>query len=248
MAKKAYLDSDGNTEIFAKDLGNVLASVTEYKKLFLQNKRSAETYFITGSILEFEGSDGNDFVKWALCPLTLSCPFNFALTLLSGGDLVASTKYYYRITAFNENGETGGSLEKNITTDVTNKSIKLTWDKIQGADGYIIYRSTNQIYTNARRDVIEDPDILEWIDTGQVADPSSPYGWPGINTDFDLPIENTTAGESPDYGTPPTLDTIDINFDILQSGEQKALWVGIYTTLSTPEEVKNFILDFPETV
>jgi hypothetical protein len=243
-----YLDSDGDTRIYASNIGNIIAAIIDYKKLFIQNDKSRETGYVTGSILQYGDSDGYNYLKWALCPDTLSCPFNVVATLLTGGDLIPDIKRYYRITAFNNLGETGGSLEVYATPDVTNKSIKLTWSKVEG-EGYIIYCSTNQNYDDARRAIIEDPDILEWTDTGQVSDPSSPYGWPGINTDFDLPDENTTAGEAPDYGTPPLVfSDDDLEIGYLQSGEQKAFWLKVETLISTLESgnPRNVILDFPE--
>jgi hypothetical protein len=246
--KAKYFDSDGYTELFAENFGNIFATATFAKKIFIQNDKALETGVVTGEIGQYSDSDGYSMVRWALCPNTLSCPFNVAAELQAGGSLTADTTYYYRITAFNALGETTGSVEVSALTTAANKTIKLTWGKVEGAEGYIIYRSTSQVYTNARRDVIEDPDTLEWTDTGQVSDPSSPYGWPGINTDFDLPIENTTAGEAPDYGTAPTLAAGDLTIGILQPGQMKALWLGVASTLSTLEDdnPRNAIITFPE--
>lgn len=249
MANRGYwLDSNGNDKIYSLKLADIVAGNTRTKKLFWQNDRSAATGSITAQIKQFATSDLDDLIQWALCPITLSCPYNVSLTLQAGGSLTASTTYYYRITAFNENGETTGSIEKSITTDTSNKTILVEWDVISGADGYIIYRSTlSGSYSNSRRDVIEDGSITSYTDTNQNPDPSSAYSWwPAINTDFDLPSENTTAGESPDYGTPPTLSVSDISVGIVQPGQQICFWFDVETLITTPIGNKQAYFSFLE--
>jgi hypothetical protein len=250
MGKGRYLNSDGNTIIYASDLGSEIAGVDVEKKLFIQNPLSRESGQITGSIAQHGSSDLYSMVTWALCADTLSCPFNVSASLVTGGSLTTGVRKYYRITAYNENGETAGSLEVSALPSGSNLSIKLEWDELTGADGYIIYGTTdNSNYDSCRLMVIEDPETLEWTDTGSDYNPSGPYSFPGINTDYDLPDENTTAGESPDYGTiPATLTDEDLDFGILQSGEQKAFWIKIDSEVSTPEtgNPRKLFLNFTE--
>jgi hypothetical protein len=236
MSDLTWLDGNLYTEGFVRALADGSAGSTVYNKIGLQNNLT-RVLPVTLSIDMFAQSDFSGMISWAADLVTLSCPYNVAAELIAGGSLAADTEYFYRITAFNAIGETVGSLEVSALTDSSNKSIKLTWDKIEGAEGYLIYRSTNQIYTSARRMVIEDPDTLEWTDTGQAASQSGPYSFPGINTDFDLPDENTTAGESPDYGTPPsTFVTTDLTLS-LEPGEQAGLWLKIVIPIGASESL-----------
>lgn len=246
-------DSDGETTIGAILLTSIEAGDNSYKKFFIQNNTSRSSGSLSYAINQIGISDLYSLLKWALCPTTLSCPYNVTAELVSGGVLVASTVYYVRITAYNENGETTGSIEVSITTDTVYKAFKLNWSELAGAEGYIIYISTNQNYTNARKMIIEDPATVEWTYTGAEYDPSIPYpaGFPGINEDYDLPEENTTAGESPDYGTPPEdgeFASEDIDFGSLQPGQQVAFWLAVFTSLTTPEDTnpRNAILSHSE--
>jgi len=240
-----YLDSNGVTEIGASDLGNIIAGVTTTKKFGLQNDGNRVTGAITASKQEYitalvngirqlqASSEG--LIKWALDTTSISCPFNATAALQSGGSLIIGTQYYFRITAFNANGETGGSIELTAIPTTGHQAIALSWSRVTGAAGYLIYRSTDQTYINARRHVIENPATVSWTDSGQGADPSAPYGFALINTDFDLPTENTSGGAGPSYGTAPTLGTANLVFSALQSGQQAFFWIGAITLSSTPE-------------
>jgi hypothetical protein len=241
-------DSDGNTVISAKDFGNIIAGNDPAKKIFIQNNSATrETGQITGSFIQYGAHILHTLLQWAFCQDTLSCPFNVAATVEAGGSLTAETTYFYRITAYNANGETTGSIEVFGTTTAANKQIRLSWSEIAGAAGYLIYRSeVSRSYSSARRAVIENPATVEWLDNGQSASPSGPYSFPGINTDFDLPSENTTAGEGPDYGTAPTLTTSDLAIGVLGIGEMKAIWLGIDTEVSTPSGATAATINFQE--
>lgn len=236
MSELVWLDSNMFTEGFVRALPESSAGTTVYKKLGLWNQLT-RALSLTLAIDMFAQSDFADMISWAADPDTLSCPFNVEAELIAGGSLAEDTEYFYRMTAFNLLGETIGSVEVSATTDESNKSIKLTWDEVEGAEGYLIYRSTNQVYTDSRRAIIEDPETLEWTDSGQSASQSAAYGFDEINEDYDLPEENTTAGESPDYGTPPeTFSTDDLSLT-LQPGEQAALWVKIVIPAGAAESL-----------
>ena len=87
---------------------------------------------------------------------------NFAATLQSGGSLDASTTYEFRIVGKNVSSYplsnqnclmTPASGIISITTDATNKTIKLTWTHISGYDYYIIgYRKSGDTHWNTIKD------------------------------------------------------------------------------------------------
>lgn len=72
----------------------------------------------------------------------------------TGGDLTPGTTYYFKMTAINDEGETGASAEVSVAMDnppvikhirghdLAVKSIHLTWEKIKGATRYRIYIGT----------------------------------------------------------------------------------------------------------
>jgi hypothetical protein len=66
-----------------------------------------------------------------------------APVLKTGTGLEATTTYYWKITAYNDLGETVGSSEVTATTDTTKKQVILSWTPVLGAVGYKIYRSTS---------------------------------------------------------------------------------------------------------
>lgn len=79
-------------------------------------------------------------------------------TLVAGGTLSVAT-YYYTVVAVGTNAYypdsnqtySGASNEVTITTDASNKSVRLDWSAITGAVGYYVFRSTTSgTYTTAR--------------------------------------------------------------------------------------------------
>lgn len=76
------------------------------------------------------------------CPEThLTPPVQAAAaTAATGGTIVAGT-YRLRVTAFNENGETDQSNERQITTTGTTSTITANWGSVTDADGYRLYVS-----------------------------------------------------------------------------------------------------------
>lgn len=69
-----------------------------------------------------------------------------------------NTKYYYKVRAYNSNegkkgygsyssvkyGKTLAKAQAQAVTGVNDKSIKVLWKKVSGANGYIVYRSTQK--------------------------------------------------------------------------------------------------------
>ena len=59
-----------------------------------------------------------------------------------GSDLVASTTYYYEVTATTSNGETTPSAQVSAVEGTTAYPITLAWSAVTGATGYKIYKGT----------------------------------------------------------------------------------------------------------
>jgi hypothetical protein len=224
-----YFDSDGNTQIGSSQLAPIFTPATVLKKLCYQNIKSVPSQPITGILQQYLTSDLISLITWALDLNTLSCPYNVSASPVLGGSLSPNTSYFYRITGYNDTGETTGSIEVAVTTDTVNLSAALSWSELAQSEGYLIYRSTvSGSYSNARIMVIEDPTVTSWTDTGAPPDPLGPYSFPGINTDFDLPIANTTAGDAPSYGSPPeVMSAANLNIGIMQPGQMFFFWIQI---------------------
>jgi hypothetical protein len=76
------------------------------------------------------------------------------LAKASGGNLGASTTYYYVVTAVGPWGESAGTVAS-ITTGSSHKTITLTWTAVTGATGYNVYRTTTSgTYTGSGNGVI----------------------------------------------------------------------------------------------
>lgn len=104
-------------------------------------------------------------------------------TACTGGSLVHSTTYYYRITALSAMGESLASTETSKATGacgaVDTSTVTVTWGLIAGAISYNVYGRTTgaeQLIAN-----VSGRDTLSYTDTGSI----SPSGA--------LPTVNTTA-------------------------------------------------------
>lgn len=69
----------------------------------------------------------------------VDAPSNLAgLVSATGGALAAAT-YYYQVSSVDEFGETLVSSQINKTTTGTESKVTLTWDEVEGAQGYRVY-------------------------------------------------------------------------------------------------------------
>lgn len=101
--------------------------------------------------------------------LNLPYPSGITTTVGSGGSngLTASTKYFYVVTALNQNGETIQSLEVSGLTTVSNKAITVAWSAVVGATSYNIYRSpTSGTYGATSFLINELAGTLSYVDDG----------------------------------------------------------------------------------
>ncbi len=73
----------------------------------------------------------------------LNAPENVSATLLAGGSLDASTNYYYHVIAFDSNYMySEPSLPVICTTTSSSKTCRITWNSVDGASTYRVYRGT----------------------------------------------------------------------------------------------------------
>ncbi len=104
-------------------------------------------------------------------------------SITAGGNLTASTTYYYKITAIDgTGGESAASTETSVATDTTLKTIDVSWSAVSGAVAYKVYRSTatgTEVYlttvqTNSFTDVGS-------ITAGSTSPPSSNSAYTSAN-------------------------------------------------------------------
>lgn len=99
---------------------------------------------------------------------TISAPAGVTASIIGGGNLSATTAYYYKVTAIDAyGGETTASTEVSATTTSTALSIDVTWNQIDGVSGYNIYRSTTAgVYTSPSKLVTNGS--TTYLDNGSV--------------------------------------------------------------------------------
>lgn len=216
----SWRNKDGVTVITGLDEGSVFAGAsTTKRKLTVRNVGSVVLSPASIVITQRESSDGHLFAKTAADSATLGAPHNFAAVLAATGGTWGSTGIrFYRITAFNGTGETGPSQEVSVNVDDVNKSVDLSWTIIAGATGYKIYRGTaSQNYGSTA--------LLTTINNGA----TSAFNDDGsATTSGSVPTENTTAGGSPNYGTPPgdgSFAQTPISVGTLDLGEEAFFWM-----------------------
>ncbi len=129
----------------------------------------------TGGALQFEG--GNQTSGGAITGSgPLPAPTNLtASSTITGGALPAAT-YFYKVTAFNINGETVGSAQASTTiASGTTGRVTLGWDPVAGATSYRVYRGTA---SNAQS-VFYATSTPGFVDTGT---PPTGGAVPDVNT------------------------------------------------------------------
>jgi|GEM_PF-4047265 len=102
----------------------------------------------------------------------LSAPTNLVASdygVNASGTGLSNIAYYYKITAINGHGETTASTFTTVTPALINSSIKLTWNIVDGATGYRIYRNTSNSWTSGSLLLDEVYDELSYIDNGSIA-------------------------------------------------------------------------------
>src|SRR6185295_5583847 len=117
--------------------GNVYVG---YQSGMLENG-SNKFHFANSPNYDLFGGDALNQIFNFSC-LTIGGFLSFSATTV-GGNMPAAT-YFYKLTGINKNGEShAGSQTSGIVTSGTTSSINLTWNAIDGADSYRVYRGTS---------------------------------------------------------------------------------------------------------
>ena len=117
------------------NVGGLLPSGEYYYEIIAQNitPLSTSTSFPTQAISVTVNTD-------VAVPSGVTATVGISGTV--GSNLVASTTYYYMVTATTPNGETTPSLEVSGAEGATAYPITIAWTQVSGATGYNIYKGT----------------------------------------------------------------------------------------------------------
>lgn len=130
----------------------------------------------------------------------LTTPTGLAAVLVAGGSLTVSTTYYYEVTAVADQQETNVSSEVSATPTSGNQTIKLTWNALQGAQSYNVYRGTAAGSENVLVANVPAPtgaSTVSYSDTGGAGTSATPpSGAPPAYIEFDLHSFTNLVGES----------------------------------------------------
>jgi hypothetical protein len=107
---------------------------------------------------------------------SLTTPTGLAVTGHGTGGTFAAGQYYWVVTAVNANGETMKSSEVTATFTGSTSSAVLTWNAVDEATNYKLYRGTSVSGENV---LVTTVDALTYTDTGASGTSASP---PGSNT------------------------------------------------------------------
>jgi len=106
---------------------------------------------------------------------TLDAPTNLKATAAGSGGNFAAGQYYWVVSALNDLGETEVSNEVTVTA-VDSDSVTLTWDAVDGATGYNVYRGTSANGENVLVATVSDPSFTDTGESGTSSD------IPAVNT------------------------------------------------------------------
>jgi len=224
MSNGKLLLNDGVTEAVSYDFGLITAgAVTGIKFGFMNEKSRIVTP--TVRFIQQNSNDMYEFMKAVLDDQTLSCPPNVQAELVAQVHGLVSDTYYYVLTAYNGNGETGQSLEVAIEVTGSSYAPRIFWEAVTEAQGYKIYRSIESgVYANCLLSLVTGGGT-SFIDIGNAVTGGTP------------PTENTTAGGSPHYGTPPVSGYSSyIELGEVSAGGQVFLWAKPDPPYSVDEE------------
>ncbi len=121
--------------------GNVLLQTTTNSMQALQIQNSGGA-----TVLSTDTTDMRVGVDSYFVPMSTPTGLTASATNSTGGSLLQSTTYYYKVTAIDSaGGETQASSEvSKLTGNTTNtNTISLYWNAVVGASGYKLYRGTS---------------------------------------------------------------------------------------------------------
>lgn len=88
---------------------------------------------VAGDILGFVGN---------YTTVTLSAPQNVGTDAIGSGGGLPAGSWFYQVTAISAAGETTPSVESEVTVQGSTSSVLVTWDVVESASGYKLYRGT----------------------------------------------------------------------------------------------------------
>ena len=161
--------------------------------------------------------------------------------------LLANTMYYYRVTAYNNNGESAQSSTVSATTlgippsnptGVTatassSSSITISWTSVSGATGYRIYRSSSSTGTYSQ---VGTPTATSYTDTGLSANTMYFYKVSAVNNNGESAQSSTVSattsiGVTGTESNPIQLSSgIWVNGSITSSASNGAVWYSFNAT------------------
>ena len=226
-ASVRFLDKTGGTTNPSQDWGYINAGASSTAtKFFIENNgdRSLTNVFLTITQIGF--NDGFSMGRIAIDTSTVISPYGIILVASgTGGVFSATGLWYYKITATNATGETTGSIEKSVDVTATTQKVTLNWSAPIGATGYKIYRSqiSGSYTTPSLLTTIASGAIVTFIDDGTAVGAGA------------LPVDNTTAGSGPNYGTAPAMGAAPISVGTLAIGQSYVFWLQITVSASADE-------------
>jgi hypothetical protein len=221
-ASARTLDKTGGTVISGKDWTDIVAGVLSTAEKFgFQNDGSRDLGVVSFAIEQVGLNDGSSYARVGLDTATISPPFGIVGVREAGAASWGGIgENRYLITAITALGETNRSFQE-VSVSLLNATdqVRVTWVKPPGATltGYRVYRTyrLGVLQTAQRIATISDPDTLEFVDTDQAGTAATAP-----------PSTNTTAGDTPNYGSVPSLSTGPISFGAVPRGQAIFYWVN----------------------
>jgi len=243
-ASARTLDKTGGTVISAKDWTDIVAGLLSTAEKFgFQNDGDRAIDIISAAIQQVGTNNGRSYARIGLDTATISPPFGLTVAVEAGSSAWGGIgENRYVITATTALGETNRSF-KELSASLINATdqVRLTWLKPPGATltGYKVYRTMRLgvAQTAQRIATISNPDTLVFVDTAQAGTDATA-----------APLTNTTAGDTPNYGTAPSLSTTPITLGTVAVGQAVFYWVNWLTSEAVSEigNPRQFALVFTE--
>jgi hypothetical protein len=131
----------------------------------------------------------NSYIGFTLGPIGLMAKPGGVTAAAAAGTLPSGSKSYV-VTAFNSTGETEKSTAAAQTIPAEGGGVKLTWDAVDGADGYRIYGRT----AGSQKLLVQVGNATTWTDTGAVAEQVAVPPVTGTASNIDAPTVADISG------------------------------------------------------
>lgn len=230
-AQVRHFDQTGGVVINEQNWADAIAGAVQVAEKFaVENNGDRDLINLVLKILAVTGNDGSTQLRIAADTSgTISPPFEVVVALTgpgAGGIWSGTGVRSWVITAFNATGETIRSFEVSANIDDTTKKATIDWTQVVGATGYKVFRTiVPGVYTSpSLRATIGSGATVQFVDDGTAVGAGAP------------PVDNTTGGPSPTYGSPPTLGIANVPLAAtFRIGEQFFYWVNRVVPAGTAE-------------